>query len=224
MLYFAPWKTTVVTLVILIGLLFTLPNFVPENVRLDANGEPKGVFTVLPHQTINLGLDLRGGSHLVFQVDMDEVRQERLENLQDDARSALRQDPPILLSGSPAVVEGQVLVRLSRPEDMDRAMERLEELSEPITTATGAQGLNQTLAITRGDDDRTIRMAITEAALDSIRQRTVTQSIEVIRRRVDSTGTTEPNIARQGEDRVLVQVPGENDPQRIIDIVGTTRV
>ena len=82
--------------------------------------------------------------------------------------------------------------------------------------------LNQTLAITRGDDDRTIRMAITEAALDSIRQRTVTQSIEVIRRRVDSTGTTEPNIARQGEDRVLVQVPGENDPQRIIDIVGTT--
>jgi preprotein translocase subunit SecD len=67
MLYFAPWKTTVVTLVILIGLLFTLPNFVPESVRLDANGEPKGVFTVLPHKTINLGLDLRGGSHLVFQ-------------------------------------------------------------------------------------------------------------------------------------------------------------
>ncbi|WP_306017009.1 protein translocase subunit SecD [Oceanicaulis sp. MMSF_3324] len=222
MLYFAPWKTTVVTLVILIGLLFTLPNFVPESVRLDANGQPKGVFTVLPHQTINLGLDLRGGSHLVFQVDMDEVRQERLENLQDDARSALRENPPILISGSPAVVEGQVIVRLSRPEDMDQAMERLEELNEPITTATGQQGMNQTLSITQGDDDRTIRLGITDAALDSIRQRTVTQSIEVIRRRVDATGTTEPNIARQGDDRVLVQVPGENNPQRIIDLVGTT--
>ncbi len=222
MLYFAPWKTTVVTLVILIGLLFTLPNFVPESVRLDDNGEPKGVFTVLPHQTINLGLDLRGGSHLVFQVDMDEVRQERLENLQDDARSALRENPPILISGSPAVLEGQVIVRLSRPEDMDQAMERLEELNEPITTATGQQGMNQTLSITQGDDDRTIRLGITDAALDSIRQRTVTQSIEVIRRRVDATGTTEPNIARQGDDRVLVQVPGENNPQRIIDLVGTT--
>jgi len=222
MLYFAPWKTTVVTLVILIGLLFTLPNFVPESVRLDDNGEPVGVFTVLPHQTINLGLDLRGGSHLVFQVDMDEVRQERLENLQDDARSALRENPPILISGSPAVVEGQVIVRLSRPEDMDQAMERLEELNEPITTATGQQGMNQTLSITQGDDDRTIRLGITDAALDSIRQRTVTQSIEVIRRRVDATGTTEPNIARQGDDRVLVQVPGENNPQRIIDLVGTT--
>jgi preprotein translocase subunit SecD len=222
MLYFAPWKTTVVTLVILIGLLFTLPNFVPESVRLDANGEPKGVFTVLPHKTINLGLDLRGGSHLVFQVDMEEVRQERLENLQDDARSALREDPPILIAGSPAVVEGQVIVRLSRPDDMDRALERLEELNEPITTAAGGQGMTQTLTINQGDDDRTIRLGITEAALDAVRQRTVTQSIEVIRRRVDSTGTTEPNIARQGEDRVLVQVPGESDPQRIIDLVGTT--
>ena len=101
-------------------------------------------------------------------------------------------------------------------------MERLEELNEPITTATGQQGMNQTLSITQGDDDRTIRLGITDAALDSIRQRTVTQSIEVIRRRVDATGTTEPNIARQGDDRVLVQVPGENNPQRIIDLVGTT--
>ncbi|XBQ15206.1 MAG: protein translocase subunit SecD [Oceanicaulis sp.] len=221
MLYFSPWKTALVLAVCLIGLLFSLPNFVPASQRLNDAGEPVGVWTVLPHQTINLGLDLRGGSHLVFEVDMEQVREERLSDLADDVRTAFRQDPPIL-SAPPSVVNGEVVVRLSRPEDMERALERLDEINEPITNAQGQQGLGQTLTIRRGEDDRTIRVDITEAALESIRQRTVAQSIEVIRRRIDATGTTEPTIARQGEDRVLVQVPGESDPQRIIDLVGTT--
>jgi len=222
MLYFAPWKTALIAIVVLIGLLFSLPNFVPASERVNAEGEPVGIWSTLPHQTINLGLDLRGGSHLVFQVDMEEVRVERLSNLADDARAAMRQNPPILLSGTAAVVGDDVIVRLAREEDFERALDRLNDLNEPITTAAGGQGLQQTLTISPDDDGRTIRMGITQAALEAIQQRTVTQSIEVIRRRVDSTGTTEPTIARQGEDRVLVQVPGESDPQRIIDLVGTT--
>ena len=221
MLYFSSWKTALVLVVCLIGFLFTLPNFAPASQRLDAAGDPTGIWTVLPSQTINLGLDLRGGSHLVFEVDMEEVKTERLSNLADDVRAAFRQDPPIL-SAPAAVVSGEVIVRLSRAEDMQAALDRLDDINEPITGAGGQQGLGRTLDIGRGEDDRTIRLSITEAALESIQQRTVSQSIEVIRRRIDSTGTTDPTIARQGEDRVLVQVPGENDPQRIIDLVGTT--
>ena len=221
MLYFAKWKVALILGAILVGLLFSLPNFLPESTRLDAQGQPKGVFTVLPHKTVNLGLDLRGGSHLVFQVDMDQVRTTQLENLADEARAALRNDPPIL-TAPPAVTGGEVVVRVSRPEDIDRAFERLEDLNEPVTTAMGQQSLQQRLEIERGEDGRTVRLSVTDAALESIQQRTVQQSIEVIRRRIDATGTTEPTIARQGDDRVLVQVPGESDPQRIIDLVGTT--
>ncbi|TGY88574.1 protein translocase subunit SecD [Marinicauda algicola] len=226
MLYFPPWKIALVLGVIVLGILFSVPNFVPESVRMEparAEGEapePKGIWTILPHKTVNLGLDLRGGSHIVFEVDMDEVRQERLDNLAEDARNALRQlEPPIFTR--PAVVAGEVIVRLPGAEDMDRALEALRALNEPVTTAGGGQSLQQTLDIVRGEDGQTLRLSITDAAFEAIRQRTVTQSIEVIRRRIDATGTTEPTIARQGEDRVLVQVPGESDPQRIIDLVGT---
>lgn len=221
MLYFSPWKTGTIIAVILIGLLFTLPNFIPANQRVDAVGEPIGIWQTLPHQTINLGLDLRGGSHLVFEVDMEQVREERLANLGGDVRAALVQ-APLIPATRPAVVGDAVVVRLSRSEDLEEALIRLEEINEPITTATGQQGFQDTLEITADPDGRTIRLGITEAAFEAIQQRTIQQSIEVIRRRIDATGTTEPNIARQGEDRVLVQVPGESDPQRIIDLVGTT--
>lgn len=221
MLYFSPWKTGLILAVILIGLLFTLPNFIPEQQRVDGTGEPIGIWRTLPHQTVNLGLDLRGGSHLVFEVDMEKVREERLENLTGDVRAAFGQ-APLIPAARPAVVGDSVVVRLSRPDDLQAALERLDDINEPITTAGGQQGLQNTLAIEADPDGRTIRLQITEAAFQAIQQRTVQQSIEVIRRRIDTTGTTEPNIARQGDDRVLVQVPGENDPDRIIALVGTT--
>ena len=144
MLYFPPWKIALVLGVIVLGILFSVPNFVPESVRMEparAEGEapePKGIWTILPHKTVNLGLDLRGGSHIVFEVDMDEVREERLANLAEDARNALRQlEPPIFTR--PAVVAGEVIVRLPGAEDMDRALEALRALNEPVTTAGGGR-------------------------------------------------------------------------------------
>jgi len=211
MLYFAPWKTVLILAVILIGFVFTLPNFVPESVRYDSDGRANAPWTVLPNQTINLGLDLQGGSHLVFQVDLDEVRQDRLSNLQEDVRALFRRAPPIL-SAPPAVIDNQVVVRLSDPADMERAIERLDEINERVSGAGGQAGTARTLNIQDAGDGRTIAVEITQAELDSIRKRTVQQSIEIIRRRIDGMGTTEPVIARQGDDRVLVQVPGESDP------------
>lgn len=221
MLYFARWKIALILGTILLGVLFLLPNFVAEDQRFDAQGRPQGAWEYLPSNSVNLGLDLRGGSHLVFQVDMDEVRAERIVRLADDVRTVLRNQPAIL-TAAPAVVEDRVVVRLSRPEDMTEAMRRLQSINEPISTQMGQPGLDRTLNIQQDPDGRTIRVSITEAAFESIQRRTVTQSVEVIRRRIDATGTTEPTIVRQGDDRVLVQVPGESDPQRIIDIVGTT--
>ncbi len=221
MLHFPRWKIALILVAIVAGFAFLLPNFFPAEQRMTEDGERIGVWEYLPSNSVNLGLDLRGGSHLVFQVDMDEVRADRLSNLADDVRTALRQSPPIL-TAPPAVSDGAVVVRLSRPEDMDRAMERLNGINEPIPGTMGQPGSGQILNIQRAPDGRSIRLSITNAALEDIQRRTVTQSIEVIRRRVDATGTTEPTIARQGDDRVLVQVPGESDPQRIIDLVGTT--
>lgn len=221
MLYFAPWKTVLILAVVLIGFVFTLPNFVPESVRYGPDGRAHAPWNLLPSQTVNLGLDLQGGSHLVFQVDLDEVRDDRLSNLQDDVRAVLRQVPPIL-SAPPAVIDNQVVVRLNDPADIDRALERIDGLNERVTGAAGQAGTARTLDVQTGNDGRTITLEISQAELDSIRQRTVQQSIEIIRRRIDGMGTTEPLIARQGDDRVLVQVPGESDPERIIELVGTT--
>ncbi|HAQ35057.1 MAG TPA: protein translocase subunit SecD, partial [Alphaproteobacteria bacterium] len=109
---------------------------------------------------------------------------------------------------------------------MDAAWDRVQDLAQPVGNASvpgqgGGFGA-QTVSFTRDDAERTIRMTITPEALAEIQTRTVTQSIEVIRRRIDETGLTEPTIARQGDARVLVQVPGEGDPQRIIELVNTT--
>ncbi|MEO1039258.1 MAG: protein translocase subunit SecD [Pseudomonadota bacterium] len=221
MLYFAPWKVVLILGAIIVGLFYTVPNFVPESARVDADGNPVGIWTVLPNQTVNLGLDLRGGSHLVFQVDVDQVREDRLEALLADANTALRNSPPVI-GARASLVGDEVIVTVVRDEVFDTAYERMNELNRPITTATGQQSLQNQLAIERDPEGRTITMTITDAALQAIQQRTVTQSIEVIRRRIDATGTTEPTIAPQGDDRVLVQVPGESDPQRIIELVGTT--
>ncbi|WP_421792140.1 protein translocase subunit SecD [Hyphobacterium sp.] len=206
MLYFANWKIALVLVVAALGIWFAAPNFSP-----------------VPGQTVNLGLDLQGGSHLVFEVDLPGVTADRLDGLSSEANNVLRQQP-VIPTAANAVIGEQVVIRIARAEDMEDAYTRLQELSRPVGdgTLTGVQ--SRSVSFSRDDAERTIRMELTDAALVDIRDRTIAQSIEVIRRRIDETGTTEPTIARQGDARILVQVPGESDPQRIIELVGTTAV
>tara|TARA_R110000868_G_scaffold57591_7_gene177870 strand:- start:627 stop:2282 length:1656 start_codon:yes stop_codon:yes gene_type:complete len=225
MLQFGRWKLLSIFAVILLGVMYTIPNLVPETDRFSVNEidntqEPRGIWNWIPNRTVNLGLDLRGGSHIVFEVNMDEVRSQQLEALAADARQTLRTDPPIL-SRSVSVVGEEVVIILSRPEDRDTAFERLSGLSNPVSTGLGQPGLAQTLSVRRDDTEaNAIRINITPQQYEALRNRTVTQSIEVIRRRLDGLGTTDPTIARQGDNRVLVQVPGASDPDAIIAIVG----
>tara|TARA_R110002073_G_scaffold68208_4_gene169495 strand:- start:20228 stop:21874 length:1647 start_codon:yes stop_codon:yes gene_type:complete len=226
MLYFARWKLAVILAVIVAGLAYSVPNVVPVEQRYEMRNDeptdtPRGIWRFLPHDTVRLGLDLRGGSHLVFEVDMEEVRTNRMEGLLEEARVALRQDPAII-TPRPAIVGDDVVVRVNDAADLDPAYERLQSLSRPIGNPATGGGTQRSADIVRDRDENTIRISITDAALADIRTRTVQQSVEVIRRRIDASGTTEPTIAPQGDQRVLVQVPGESDPQRIIDLVGQT--
>ncbi|MEA1941496.1 MAG: protein translocase subunit SecD [Pseudomonadota bacterium] len=226
MLHFGRWKLLTILVVIVAGALYSLPNLVPEDVRYSINEadnsrEARGIWNYIPSRTINLGLDLQGGSYIVFEVDMAEVRTAQLESLAADARQTLRNDPP-LLPRSVAVVGDEVVVLMIREEQRDEAFERLQELNGPVTTQMGQPGMAQMYSMRRdGDDPSAIRISVTDEQFTAIRQRTLSQSITVIRRRLDGLGTTDPTIARAGADRVMVQVPGADDPQEIIDLVGT---
>ncbi|WP_300545457.1 protein translocase subunit SecD [Maricaulis sp.] len=225
MLYFGRWKLLAIFVVILAGVLYSLPNFVPEDVRYEIDeaagtSEPRGIWRFIPSSTVNLGLDLQGGSHIAFQVDMDEVRTAQLEGLAADARQTLRNEQ--LLPRSVAVIGEEVVVLLIREEQRDQAFESLRQLNGPVTTVSGQPGLAQMYDMRRDPDDPgAIRIGVTDEQFEAIKERTLRQSITVIRRRIDGLGTTDPTIARSGDDRILVQVPGAEDPQQIIDLVGT---
>lgn len=226
MLHFGRWKLLSILIVVLAGVMYTIPNFVPESERYtineaDGSREARGIWRWIPSQTINLGLDLQGGSHIVFAVDMDEVRTAQLEGLAEDARQTLRNDPP-LLARSVAVVGNEVVVLMVREEQREAALERLRDLNGPVTTQFGQPGLAQMYDMQLDPSDPSaIRISVTDEQFEAIRDRTLRQSITVVRRRLDGLGTTDPTIARSGNDRVMVQVPGADNPQEIIDLVGT---
>ncbi|MCG8443027.1 MAG: protein translocase subunit SecD [Caulobacterales bacterium] len=218
MLYFAPWKIVFIALVVLAGLVTALPNVVPEEARFTEAGERQGVWRFLPANAVNLGLDLQGGSHLLLQVDINQVRDERLEGLRDDARTVLRA-AEIAAQGF-EIGDGFVTLRLTDAGRVGEATTVLEELSEPIQPGLGFGG-PQSIAVDHVGDGQ-FRLSVTPEALEDIRRRTVAQSIEIIRRRIDALGTTEPLIQRQGQERVLVQAPGFDDPERLKQLIGQT--
>ncbi|MDF1769611.1 protein translocase subunit SecD [Maricaulis sp.] len=226
MLHFGRWKLFSIIFITLLGVMYTIPNFVPETDRYtineaDGTRTPNGIWRFIPSGTINLGLDLQGGSHIVFEVDMDEVRDAQLEALASDIRTSLRNAPPVL-ARSVSVIGDEVVVLMLRPEERETALERIRALNSPVTTGAGQAGFANMYDISADQSDPSaIRITVTSEQYESIRNRTLEQSITVIRRRLDGLGTTDPTIARSGDRRVLVQVPGADDPQEIIDLVAT---
>jgi len=210
MLKLQSWKTLLILAIALGTSLLAVPNVLPESVF---NALPK-----IAQKTIPLGLDLRGGSHLLFQLDTDEVRRERLENLRDETRRVLRdarlQHQGINFQG------GSVVFRLRDGQDSELALTETRKLRQPIGGVLNTSG-QYDLDVVRSDDGQ-FTLTITEAGLRDRVQRVMDQSIEVIRRRIDQLGTVEPSIQRQGIDRILVQAPGLKDPKELIDVIGST--
>lgn len=213
MLYFSTWKTVIIWLVVGIGALVAAPNLYSPEMRASLPA-------AMPKTPMTLGLDLQGGSHLLLQVDRAALVKDRLATLRDDARNLLRTEK---IGYTDLAVQGDraVTLKLTDTNDSEVAQETLATLAEPVSSGLfGAGAVNEVeLAIENGTD---ISLTLTEEGVTSRLGSAVTQSIEVIGRRVNELGTTEPTIQRQGNDRILVQVPGLDDPQRLKDILGKT--
>jgi preprotein translocase subunit SecD len=210
MLYFTRWKTTAILLTALIVCLFAVPNFFSE---ATVNSWPKWA-----QRHLVLGLDLQGGSHILLEVDSGAVRKEKLETTRDDVRRVLR-DARIGYTGL-NVRGSSVEVRLREGSDQQTALTKLRELSQPLGGILGTTG-QRSLDVTT-EDGGLVRLTVTEPAIvDRIRQ-SVEQSIQIVERRVNELGTVEPLIQRQGTDRILVQVPGLQDPTRLKELLGKT--
>ena len=211
MLYFARWKITTVIVVCLAGIVFVAPNFLSS--RLAGN-----LPVWLPHQQINLGLDLRGGSHLLLEVDVEALIKERLEAIVDATRTTLRQ-ARIGYTGL-GVAGRSVALRLRNLDDLEAAERLLNELATPVRTSLFGQS-ERDIEVEIGEDGG-VTIALTEEAVEESRRAAVEQSIEIVRRRIDETGVREPTIQRQGAERILVQLPGFDDPDRIKRLLGRT--
>lgn len=215
-------STTIAILVaVAFGMLLAMPNLLSQDQRraLDAATPDWVPSFLVPTQGIVLGLDLQGGSHVLLEVDVGELMRREASNLRDQVRQALRETRTPLEGGIQMTQRG---VQLRVPDAAARArlMPLLDELEVPIQNAVIGQA-GTAVEVTEGPDGL-ISAAYTEAGQAERLDRAVSQSIEVLRRRVDALGTTEPNIQRQGLDRVLVQVPGLQDPERLKAILGET--
>jgi len=209
MLYFTRWKAAAVLLTALVVCLFAVPNFLPASV-LEA--WPKWA-----QRHIVLGLDLQGGSHLLLEVDTKAVRKEMLETLRDDVRRVLR-DARVGYTGL-AVRGNTVEVRIREGSNLTDAYQKLQALSQPLGGILGASG-SRNLDVTQ--DGNVVRLAPSEPAIVERVRQSVDQSIQIVERRINELGTVEPLIAREGTDRILVQVPGLQDPTRLKELLGKT--
>ena len=228
------WKRITILLTCVAGLWLAMPNLfyttveqhndavqaielgadTPENTALRAQW-PEW----MPSGLVNLGLDLRGGAHLLAEVRVADVYANRMESYWPEIRDSLRGEREtigtIRLQPSPS---DEVHVRISQPEGMPRALEIVRGLARPIQTITGV-GANDIEVRAEGD---LLIVTMSEAEKLASDERTVQQSLEIIRRRIDEVGTREPTIQRQGADRILIQVPGIGSAAELKDIIGTT--
>ncbi len=206
----SPWVVATYAFIIFIGILVALPNVLSQS-ALDR------LPSWLPHDRVSLGLDLRGGSHLVLEVDRADLVNERLQNLLQDSRRVLR-DNGIDVAGVRRSGDA-ITVTLRDPAQRGAAVDQLETLANPVGLGTA---VGQTDLSIQTPADNTITLAYTEAGITSHGSAAVEQSLEIIRQRVDQVGVAEPTIQRVGDDRVLVQLPGEQDPSRLRQLLGST--
>ena len=210
MLYFTRWKAAAIVLTALFICLFAVPNFLPEKM---VQSWPKWA-----QRHVVLGLDLQGGSHILLEIDTKAVRKEMLETLRDDMRRVLR-DARIGYTG--LVVRGNSAeVRIREGASADQAQTKLATLSQPLGGLLGGTG-GRNIDVT-AEAGGLIRLTLSDPAIIERVRQSVEQSIQIIERRVNELGTVEPLIQREGTDRILVQVPGLQDPTRLKQLLGKT--
>ena len=229
------WKRALILGLVAIGLLFAMPNLfygrVEQHNDAVTAAERAGFETpeqaearkswpdFLPSNLVNLGLDLRGGAHLLGEVHVAEVYKSRMNALWPELREALAKERDVI--GAVRRVPGpedRLTVEIGEPAQMARAVEIARSLATPVASLSGAGSSD--LDITASGAN--LIVGLSEAERAATDDRTIQQSLEIVRRRVDEVGTREPTIQRQGADRILIQVPGIGSAEELKELIGTT--
>ncbi|MCU0909177.1 MAG: protein translocase subunit SecD [Rhodobacteraceae bacterium] len=235
MLQIPIWKRVLIWAVCAAGVILAMPNLFYGQVEghNDAAAVVEAGATLTPEQQaafdgwpdwlpgtlVNLGLDLRGGAHLLAEVRVSDVYAQRMDGYWPEVRDALRAARDVV--GNVRRVEsdpGELRFRVSNEAGIPRAVEIVRGLAQPVTSLMGA-GASDIEVVQDGTD---IVVRLSEAEKQATDDRTLQQSLEIVRRRVDEVGTREPNIQRQGEDRILIQVPGIGSAAELKALIGTT--
>ncbi len=206
---FPTWKIWSVVLVVAAGILFALPNLFSEK-------QLASLPSWVPARQLNLGLDLRGGSHILLEASADDIRRSRLETLEEIVRSELRQaEGGAIGVMDVSIRDGAVSFTVRNPADASRAVAEMRRASRPVGV-TGSSDLDVSAEGAR------ISVRPTDAGIAAETDQAMGQAVEVIRRRIDEMGTREPTIVRQGANRIVVQVPGLDDPAALKALLGKT--
>jgi preprotein translocase subunit SecD len=228
------WKRVMIWLVCAAGLLLALPNGFYTRVEqhndavaaIELRGESPELIAQagqwpgwMSSSLVNLGLDLRGGAHLLAEVRVADVYAARMEGMWPEIRDTLRPERATIgtIRLQPSASD-EIRIRISEPSGMPRALDVVRSLARPIQSLSG---VGSTDLDVRSDGD-IIVVTLSEAERLASDDRTVQQSLEIIRRRIDEVGTREPTIQRQGAERILIQVPGIGSASELKDIIGTT--
>ena len=235
MLQFSLWQKLLILSICIVGIFFSIPNAFytrVENKNDTLNSISKGQElssselkslrawpAFLPSSLVNLGLDLRGGAHLLAEVKVEEVYGQRLDAMWQEVRDVLRAERDVI--GTIRRQDGrsdQLRIKISNVSGMPRAVELIEDLARPVSSlsSVGKKDLKVT------SDQNILIVEFSEVEKLALNERTMKQSLEIIRRRVDEVGTREPTIQKQGERRILIQVPGIGSASELKTLIGTT--
>ncbi|MGB0490845.1 MAG: protein translocase subunit SecD, partial [Paracoccaceae bacterium] len=224
MLQIALWKRLVIWFLCIGGLLLALPNAFYSRVESFNDAKltsetAEGWPSFLPSSLVNLGLDLRGGAHLLAEVQVADVYEQRMAALWPEVRDLLRNERAKvgtirLQKGEP----NELKIKLSKPEAINDAVKLVETLAKPVSSIGSVGKLD--LEVIGENSDLIVRLS--EAERRATDDRTMQQALEIIRRRIDEVGTREPTIQRQGTERILIQVPGIGSASELKQLIGTT--
>lgn len=234
MLQIPLWKRIVIWGLCALGLLSALPNAFYTRVEghndaiaaIEAQGETPQLLAAkgawpgwAPTSLVNLGLDLRGGAHLLAEVQVEDVYEARIDGIWPEVRDVLREERATVgtIRRQPSQPD-ELRVRISQPEGIQTAVTAVRALAQPIVSLTGV-GENDIEVRSEGGE---VIVTLSDAERLATDERTIRQSLEIIRRRVDEVGTREPTIQRQGTDRILIQVPGLGSAEELKALIGTT--
>jgi protein-export membrane protein SecD len=211
MLNFPRWKVVAILAALVAAIVLALPNVLPSGAR-----QTLAAYNLRP---VTLGLDLQGGSNVLLEVDRADLRERLAQQLASDIRSALR-EAKIGYSGINRFDNG-VRVRITRPEDLDRADTELKKLLQPLESGLFGTGQAANL-FDLSSQDQQFTFTFSDRGLDAKIALAINQSLKIVESRVNALGTSEPVIQQQGKDRITVQLPGVQNPDQVKSVIGRT--